>query len=92
MNGSGRGMMTKICAVQSRKRLLLVPALLLGLAGGATAQETQKRTSATPDTVTKPPLLQSDLSKDNLDRVAASPAQIKEVLIKDPGLMVELKR
>jgi len=92
MNGSGRGMMTKICAMQSRKRLLLVPALLLGLAGGATAQETQKRSSATPDTVTKPPLLQSDLSKDNLDRVAASPAQIKEVLSKDPGLMVELKR
>ena len=34
----------------------------------------------------------SDLAKDNLNRVAASSAQIKAVLIKDAGLLVELKR
>ncbi len=34
----------------------------------------------------------SDLAKDNLDRVAASSIQIREVLLKDAGLMVELKR
>ena len=34
----------------------------------------------------------SALEKENLSRVAASPAQIKEVLIKEPGLLVELKR
>jgi hypothetical protein len=34
----------------------------------------------------------SALEKENLARVAASAAQIREVLIKDPGLMVELKR
>src|SRR5271169_6575601 len=34
----------------------------------------------------------SELEKDNLARVAASPGQIKDVLIKDPGLLVELKR
>lgn len=34
----------------------------------------------------------SDLEKGNLARVAASPAQVREVLIKDPGLLVELKR
>ena len=34
----------------------------------------------------------SELEKANLTRVAASPAQLKEVLVKDPGLMVELKR
>ncbi len=33
----------------------------------------------------------SDLVKENLQRVAASAAQIKGVLIKDPGLLVELK-
>src|ERR1700690_3051579 len=34
----------------------------------------------------------SDLAKDNLDRVAASSIQIREVLVKDAGLLVELKR
>jgi protein involved in polysaccharide export with SLBB domain len=34
----------------------------------------------------------SDLAKDNLNRVAASSPQIKAVLVKDTGLMVELKR
>jgi protein involved in polysaccharide export with SLBB domain len=33
-----------------------------------------------------------ELEKDNLDRVAASTVQIKQVLVKDPGLLVELKR
>jgi len=35
---------------------------------------------------------QSELEKENLNYVAAAPAQVKEVLIKDPGLLVELKR
>src|SRR5579864_1444057 len=34
----------------------------------------------------------SELAKENLNRVAASSAQIKAVLIKDAGLLVELKR
>jgi protein involved in polysaccharide export with SLBB domain len=34
----------------------------------------------------------SDWSTDNLDLVSASAEQIREVLTKDPGLMVELKR
>jgi protein involved in polysaccharide export with SLBB domain len=34
----------------------------------------------------------SDLSSRNFSRVAASPAELKSVLIKDDGLMVELKR
>src|SRR5215469_2912633 len=35
---------------------------------------------------------QSDLGKENLDRVAASAAQVRQVLAKDPGILVELKR
>ena len=62
------------------------------VAPGQGQQQPQKRASATADTLTNPPLVQSDLAKDNFNRVAASPAQIKEVLINDPGLMVELKR
>src|ERR1700747_613515 len=38
------------------------------------------------------PLSNSDLGRANLNRVSASAAEIKVVLIKDPGLMVELKR
>jgi protein involved in polysaccharide export with SLBB domain len=34
----------------------------------------------------------ADWATDNLDRVSASAAQIRDVLTKDPGLMVELKR
>ncbi len=34
----------------------------------------------------------SDLAKQNLSQVAASVAEIKSILIKDPGLTVELKR
>jgi protein involved in polysaccharide export with SLBB domain len=34
----------------------------------------------------------SDLAKDNLNRVAASAVQIRAVLVKDTGLLVELKR
>src|SRR5579871_1051579 len=33
-----------------------------------------------------------DFAKENLDRVAASAAQIRAVLLKDAGLLVELKR
>jgi len=32
------------------------------------------------------------LERENSERVAASPEQIREVLVKDPGLLVELKR
>ena len=42
---------------------------------------------AGPDTKTL-----SDLARDNLDYVAASSIQIREVLAKDAGLLVELKR
>src|SRR5271155_3717756 len=38
------------------------------------------------------PLPSSDLGRENLGRVAASAAELKAVLIKDAGLLVELKR
>ena len=34
----------------------------------------------------------SELAKENFERVAASAAQIQTILLKDPGLLVELKR
>ena len=38
------------------------------------------------------PMPSSDLGRENLSRVAASAAELKIVLLKDPGLMVELRR
>src|SRR6516225_9215161 len=38
------------------------------------------------------PVEASELAKDNNARVAASAVQIKDVLVKDAGIMVELKR
>src|SRR3984957_7545471 len=34
----------------------------------------------------------SDLAKENMERVAASSIQLQTVLLKDPGILVELKR
>jgi hypothetical protein len=39
-----------------------------------------------------PPAVTSELGRENLSRVAASAADIKSILVKDTGLMVELKR
>ncbi|PYU00911.1 MAG: hypothetical protein DMG34_18815, partial [Acidobacteria bacterium] len=61
----------------------------------APAQEQRpkpQRTSAPPDVPVGSQQLTSDLTRDNLDRVAASPAQLKAVLVRDTGLLVELKR
>lgn len=81
----------------SRLALVLV---VFGLAARAGAQEPNaqntrdnQRTHATGYEAT-PPINKefSALEKENLSRVAASAAQLREVLVKDAGLMVELKR
>src|SRR5580693_138638 len=48
------------------------------------AQEAQDRQ--------RPVMPSSELGRENLSRVAASAAEIKTILVKDTGLMVELKR
>jgi polysaccharide export outer membrane protein len=64
--------------------LLLIPSLTVG----AQQSERTVRPAASANRTTT----QSDLAKDNLNLVAASVIQLKEVLTQDPGLMVELKR
>ncbi len=75
-------------------RLLLVLPLLWAVLAllPANAQENgrQNRSSSNPTSNQGNEPLQ--LAKDNLDRVAASAVQIKAVLLRDPGLLVELKR
>jgi len=63
--------------------LVLAPAFV----GGSRAQEPRQRVAPDPQTTTF-----ADLTRDNYDHVAASGAQIKQLLINDPGMLVELKR
>jgi len=55
-------------------------------------QPEQRRTSENSQATQRQQPGLSELEKENLNFVAAAPALIKEVLIKDPGLLVELKR
>src|SRR5215475_2836250 len=57
-------------------------------------QETQEKSGRqeSAPTSARVPARPPDIISDNLDRVAASAPQILEVLTKEPGLMVELKR
>jgi len=64
--------------------LLLGHALHGQVSDGPRPPRDDSRRNSTPDT--------SDLAKDNFNRVAASAVQIRTVLAKDAGLLVELKR
>ena len=59
----------------------------LALALACTAAPSQDRSA-----VSSPAVQGSELGRENLSRVAASAADIKAVLLKDTGLLVELKR
>jgi len=79
--------------------VVMIASVVVGGAVSAPAQESQARgqgqrqgTSAPPDVPTASQQLISELTRDNLDRVAATAAQLKAVLVRDTGLMVELKR
>ena len=68
---------------------------ILLISAPASAQEKENRndkTNTQSQTQTPPPPQSSELTKDNLDRVAASAAQINGVLKTNPGLLVEVKR
>src|SRR3974390_1036065 len=77
---------------QKYVRILTSALLFLGLTSMVSGQQQPVRTGTPVDKASFPQPLQSDLSKENYDRVAASPSQIRDVLIKDPGILVELKR
>jgi len=65
----------------------LVTFLVAVLAASAATPQKQGQASEQPERERA-----SDWATDNLDQVSASVAQIRDVLTKDPGLMVELKR
>jgi protein involved in polysaccharide export with SLBB domain len=88
-------MVNKLANRKDRACLVVSVVVLLSTASialTAQQQQPQRRAKTPPDTAsTRESVLESELAKDNNDRVAASAAQIKTILIKDPGLMVELK-
>ena len=73
------------CAVCQRRTwaILFCAALLAGPLRAAAQEQ---------DTAVPPAVSSADIVSDNLEQVAASADQILEVLKKDPGMMVELKR
>ena len=75
---------------RARNRMVIGATVLLlcGLMHGQNSGQAQGQQTEAPRA--RPEL--SELAKDNLSRVAASPVQIREVLDKDAGLLVELKR
>jgi protein involved in polysaccharide export with SLBB domain len=84
--------MKQLFELRSVKFWVFVIALhLAGASGVAAQQQPQRKTSAPADVPPPPRRLESELAKANYDRVAASAPQIKEVLLRDPGLLVELK-
>jgi protein involved in polysaccharide export with SLBB domain len=69
----------------------LVLALLIFCAGLLAQQTSLPRRN--PDQPQPPTKLNTfELEKENSDHVSASPQQIREILIRDPGLLVALKR
>ena len=69
---------------ESRKTMPFVVCILLSFLSFAAAANGQNQRSI--------PIQNSDLARQNMNQVAASAGQIKEVLLKDAGLMVELKQ
>jgi len=78
-----------------RMNSILLPLLLASLMpcpSAIFAQEDQRRLSTREQDSLRPQTGLPELAIQNLDRVAASAEQIEEILRKDPGLLVELKR
>src|SRR5579885_1547924 len=77
-----------------RRRLMRLQVLFLGLPLSlfAQVQDPGRQRSQQASTSYSPSTEPSDLAKENLARVAASAAQIRVVLVKEPGILVELKR
>jgi protein involved in polysaccharide export with SLBB domain len=81
----------------SNKVLVLAGLVASMICVGVRAQETRQETDgqrrgSRESAPTARPVEPSDLDQENLQRVAASSAQIQAVLVKDPGILVELKR
>src|SRR6267378_3316278 len=71
---------------------ILASFLILTFSAASSAQENDRQKAPRDPSSSFRTPEPSDLAKENLDRVAASAEQLKEVLVKDAGILVELKR
>jgi len=71
---------------------LFAPLVVLAFCVSAQPQETNRQPRPANGTSRTGNSEISELENENLLRVAASPSQIEEVLLKEPGILVELKR
>jgi protein involved in polysaccharide export with SLBB domain len=72
-------------------RLWVSALILLTFCDGPAAQQVQSQLSGSTPASTSAKPNSFELDKENSNHVAASPAQIRALLVKDPGLLVELK-
>ena len=71
---------------------LFVPFVVLSFCGSAKPQETNSQPRPRDAAARTAGQEVSELENGNLLRVAASPSQIQDVLLNEPGILVELKR
>lgn len=71
---------------------LFVPLAVLAFCVSARPQETNRQPRQPSGTSRAANQEASELENENLLRVAASPSQIQDVLLNEPGILVELKR
>jgi protein involved in polysaccharide export with SLBB domain len=74
------------------RRLVILLCLFSSCSFSLRAQQPTSRVGPAEEPPFGAVAAQSDLTKDNLNLVAASATHLKEILTQDPGLMVELKR
>ena len=70
----------------------LFAALFCGFCGRAQAQSAQNAQRSKSSGESRRLSEASELANENYEHLAAAPRQVQEVLLKDPGLLVELKR
>jgi protein involved in polysaccharide export with SLBB domain len=76
----------------TRKRLgSCLVITLIAFSAPVHAQSNDRPRASREDSVSSRATEASELAKENLERVAASTSQVQAVLLKDPGILVELK-
>jgi hypothetical protein len=76
--------------IGTKNRGMLCALAILFICRSATGQSVSPQRTSPHQDSSAPESSLSELGRENANRVAASPAQIREALVKDPGLLVAL--
>jgi protein involved in polysaccharide export with SLBB domain len=85
-SGNTRGLVRRVGI-----KIIPLNVAMLCFCAGVSAQAMGGRPAGQASAMASPKSDKFELEQENSDRVAASAEQIREVLVKDPGLLVELK-